>query len=836
MFTSGELERVSMALDEPMKELEMRIMQDVVRRIKINGEITSAADWQINRLQQLGMSKKEVNSAIQEALSYSDEDMNELYSKVIGAGYTRDKALYKATGTPFIPFEENGELQQLISSVSEQTNQTLHNITQSLGFAERTNGKISFTPLADFYQKILDNAMLDISSGAFDYNTVLKRTVKAMTDSGLRTVDYASGHSNRVDVAARRAVMTGMTQLTAKVNEDNAEQLGTDMFEVSWHGGARPEHQVWQGKWYTKAQLETVCGLGTVTGLCGANCYHEYNPVIPGISEPTYTAEELEELNRQENEPVEWKGKQYTKYEALQRQRRLETTMRAQRQEMALLKEGEADEDDLINCRAKYRVTSAEYTRFSEAMDLPQQRERVTADGLGNIMQGKYTKGSGKPSPVSVPPVGAKVTDKVTAEERNELLSRDKVDIADNAKTTKVNESKAILDTSSSFAPAKTIEEAEKFALENGVRHVDYSDLPLETANLLNEAAMTLPEDIRPAYIGSGKSVQKVTGKKFSRKEKDYYGVHMDVLQMHFGEYPNIEYDFEGGNVVGISTAYKTPEKIHKSKVEGNKAYAEKHDGHTQFFNEDGKSTAFHEMGHIYADKKGIPEGFASDAERWLKESKCDMLKSTDEAWAEAWGAYHTKNPDLPDYIAEYVEKATNMPVNKQSIDNSVKSGIIKSRSIASRNLPNGLRTAPSHILTETEIESLKKDIASIEADESVFKFNKGHRTGYDDVLDEIRVKGDILPDFSSKHPRDRMSSRAALAHEYYGHRANRGTNVPNGAWNDEFRASYMAAKNCPNLSDEERADLILDALERAKESGVTIKNNDFIRRILYGY
>lgn len=429
MFTSGELERVSMALDEPMKELEMRIMQDVVRRIKINGEITAAADWQINRLQQLGMSKEEVNAAIREALSYSDEDMNELYSKVIGAGYTRDKALYEATGTPFIPFEENGELQQLISSVSDQTNQTLHNITQSLGFAERTNGKISFTPLADFYQKTLDSAMLDISSGAFDYNTVLKRTVKAMTDSGLRTVDYASGHSNRVDVAARRAVMTGMTQLTAKVNEQNAEQLGTDMFEVSWHGGARPEHQVWQGKWYTKAQLETVCGLGTVTGLCGANCYHEYNPVIPGISEPTYTAEELEELNRQENEPVEWKGKQYTKYEALQRQRRLETTMRAQRQEMALLKKGEADEDDLINCRAKYRVTSAEYTRFSEAMGLPQQRERVTADGLGNIMQGKYTKGSGKPSPVQVPAVGAKVVDKITAEERKELLSRNKVDI-----------------------------------------------------------------------------------------------------------------------------------------------------------------------------------------------------------------------------------------------------------------------------------------------------------------------------------------------------------------------------------------------------------------------
>ena len=116
------------------------------------------------------------------------------------------------------------------------------------------------------------------------------------------------------------------------------------------------------------------------------------------------------------------------------------------------------------------------------------------------------------------------------------------------------------------------------------------------------------------------------------------------------------------------------------------------------------------------------------------------------------------------------------------------------------------------------------------------FVFNIGRRTGYDDVLDEIRVKGDVLPDENSNHPRDKMSARAALAHEYYGHRANRGTQLANGAWNDEFRASYMAAKNCPNLTDEDRYYLIADALERAKEAGVTVKYNDFIRRILYGY
>ena len=266
----------------------------------------------------------------------------------------------------------------------------MQNISQSLGFAVNSGDKRVFKPIAKYYQTTLDNAINGIATGVFDYNTVLKQTVSEMTNSGLRTVDYETGWSNRTDVAARRAVMTGLTQVTAKINENNAEKLGTDMFEVSWHSGARPSHQVWQGRWYKSSELESVCGLGSVTGLCGANCYHSYYPVIPGISVPTYTEEELDEMNRQENIPIDYNGKQYTKYEALQRQRQLETRMRAERQKIKLLQDGEADETDIMLARAKYRGTSQEYTSFSKAMDLPQQRQRVTIDGLGNIGVGKW--------------------------------------------------------------------------------------------------------------------------------------------------------------------------------------------------------------------------------------------------------------------------------------------------------------------------------------------------------------------------------------------------------------------------------------------------------------
>ena len=146
-----------------------------------------------------------------------------------------------------------------------------------------------------------------------------------------------------------------------------------------------------------------------------------------------------------------------------------------------------------------------------------------------------------------------------------------------------------------------------------------------------------------------------------------------------------------------------------------------------------------------------------------------------------------------------------------------------------------GLRRSPFNILSESEIEHLKDEIRAIEADEKVFVFNKGTRTYYSDEYQEIRIRGDVFPDKDSTSNRDIMSERAVIAHEYYGHYKYAPSKLEVGDWRDEFRASYMAAKNAPNLTDEDRRYLIIDALERAKEAGVKITYNDFIRRMLYG-
>lgn len=387
MFTPTEIEALPSAMEQLYRSLQLNIMSDLTDRLKANGEeITSAADWQINRLYELGVSKDEIDSLIQSTLNVSDDEIDRIYDEVVKSGYARNEELYTSKGKEYIPYAENKQLQQLVKAVKNQTKSEYRNITGSLGFAVRNaDNTLSFTPLADFYQRTLDNGLMQIASGAVDYNTVLKKAVKAMTDSGLRTVDYASGWSNRVDVAARRALMTGFNQVVAKVNEDNAEQLGTECFEVSYHRGARPTHQVWQGRVYSKKELETVCGLGTVTGLCGANCYHSYSPFINGIDTPTYSEEELDRMNEEENTPKEYNGKEYTAYEAQQRQRQLETAMRADRQKIELLTQGGADYDTITGAKVRYFQRQDEYVKFSKAMGLPEQWERVTVNGKNSL-------------------------------------------------------------------------------------------------------------------------------------------------------------------------------------------------------------------------------------------------------------------------------------------------------------------------------------------------------------------------------------------------------------------------------------------------------------------
>ena len=367
------MEQIPEEIRKIFKGLEDDVIEAILKRMEKIQEIIPASDYQLWRLDQIGSLRSDVKKKIQDALKLSKKEINKIYSETMKQNYVRDKRIYDELGTDQIPYEENEPLQQLIEAVKMQTEDEFKNITGTMGFITPTGPKLVEKEFTD----LMDKALMEVTTGSFDYSTAIRTAVDEMVNSGVRWIDYESGHHNRVDVATRRALMTGVRQVTGKIAEMNAESLGTDKFEVSAHATARPDHQVWQGKVYTYDELVSVCGLGTGPGLCGWNCYHFYDPFYEGISVRKYTDEQLEQMNADANKKASYGNKEYTKYEATQEQRRLETQMRGLREKIRYLKEHGGSKEDIQNKEIKYNEYIARYKDFSEKMDLPFQPERI---------------------------------------------------------------------------------------------------------------------------------------------------------------------------------------------------------------------------------------------------------------------------------------------------------------------------------------------------------------------------------------------------------------------------------------------------------------------------
>ena len=247
-LTQEEMEQMPKPIEQAFSDLELKILEDIVARIKENNMITGTAEYDIFQLVKMGESEKMIKRYVEKTLKLTYSEIEDIFGDVFERGYNRDSNLYKAVGADFVAYKDNKQLQQFIGAIKDQTKGTYKNITNTMGFVRQREGVKTWVPLTKYYKDTLSRAVFEITSGAFSYSQVIKRTINEMTNSGIRTIDYASGRTSRIEVAARRAIMTAVTQVTAKVTEQNMEKLHTDYVEVSWHETARPTHQVWQGR------------------------------------------------------------------------------------------------------------------------------------------------------------------------------------------------------------------------------------------------------------------------------------------------------------------------------------------------------------------------------------------------------------------------------------------------------------------------------------------------------------------------------------------------------------------------------------------------------------
>lgn len=400
-FTPELLDALPEDLAELFRALELVLLNEICSRLKAADELNEVTVQDIRALRSHGIDLKEIKKAIRETSGISKTKLDKLLGDVVA----RNQQYY----TDLIDLAHITQPETLVdaaevAAIRTQTLNTFHNLTASMGFL--VDAGRTMLPPAKAYQWALDSAALRVQSGAINYNQAIKTAVKELADSGLKVVDYESGHRDHVDVAVRRAVITGVSQICAKYTEQSAEYLDTPYFEVSAHVGARDKpgpspwssHKDWQGRVYSVRtgdiypNIYEVCGLGAVDGLEGANCRHRRFPWVEGVSDRTYTDEQLEHID--DGHGCTFDGKDYTAYEATQMQRRIERTVRKLKREKAAYKAAGLHEDETaVNIRL--RRLNAKYKAFSAEAGLPEQPERMRVYNATPISKSIKSTGNG---------------------------------------------------------------------------------------------------------------------------------------------------------------------------------------------------------------------------------------------------------------------------------------------------------------------------------------------------------------------------------------------------------------------------------------------------------
>lgn len=386
-FQPDLLDALPEELAELFRSLEITLLDEICSRMKLADQLNEVTVQDIRALRSHGIDLKDIEKAIRKTTDISEKKLKELLDDVVdrNQGYYRDLIDIAHITQPETLVDAT-----TVDAIRRQTLGTFRNLTASMGFL--VDAGRTMLPPAKAYQWCCDSAVMQIQSGAISYNQAIKAAVQQLAQSGLKVVDYESGHRDQIDVAARRAVMSGVNALNQKYAEQSTDYLETDLVETSAHIGARNtgvgpmNHESWQGLWFRWSEKPrtsegnypdfiATTGYGTGAGLGGWNCRHTFTPVVEGVNEPTYSQADLDAM-KGENSKFTFDGKEYDGYIATQQQRKIERTIRKLKREKAAYKAaGLTEEEQAVNIRL--RRLNAQYKAFSAAAGLPEQRERM---------------------------------------------------------------------------------------------------------------------------------------------------------------------------------------------------------------------------------------------------------------------------------------------------------------------------------------------------------------------------------------------------------------------------------------------------------------------------
>ena len=371
------------------QQLEDDILSAVIRRILKMGYVSEAQKHQLEVLQAAGLLYDDIVQLIADRTDACTAQVKALFEDAGVQTVAIDNSLHEAAGALPIDIRQDSSTRQVLEAGYKKTLGTMQNLVSTTATQTQTT-----------FIQTCDRIYMQVSSGAFSYQEAIMNALRALADTGAEVV-YPTKHKDRMDVAVRRCVLTGVSQTAAAVSLRQAEDAGCYLMEITAHSGARPDHAKWQGQLVTITGKDagkiidglrvftlSEIGYGSGEGFKGWNCHHNWHAYYPGFSTPNYTQEELKKLD----EPcISYNGKLYTEYEVSQMQRAQERRVRAWKRRCITAQESvnsATDEATRATAQAEFD-RSARYLKNNEAKlkdfcrQTEQDRDRFREQVLG---------------------------------------------------------------------------------------------------------------------------------------------------------------------------------------------------------------------------------------------------------------------------------------------------------------------------------------------------------------------------------------------------------------------------------------------------------------------
>lgn len=385
MIPDELFDQIPNAYTDRLAIINSKYLQRIADRIGKIGRLSSADIQRLDQLRRYGADYDEMKSELSMLANKTESQISSLIEVAAKNSYSDLEKVAAIKKQPLIPFAENIALQRTVHAMAEKTVGTFRNISRTsvIGYAiQDATGHMVFKGLDESYRDAVDMAIQELSMGVTDFPSAMRQTMNNLADSGLRTVDYASGSTRRLDSAVRMNILDGVRDIFQGVQDQIGKEIGTDGVEISAHGGCAPDHLPYQGRQYSQKEFNHIQdSLERPFGKW--NCRHMWNAIILGVSRPAYRQQQLDDLRRMSEDTFEFDGKEYTQYEATQLQRKIETAVRASK-DRANMAAASGDHQTRVTEQLRINRLKQKYKDLSDVAGLPYKSERMTVKGWYN--------------------------------------------------------------------------------------------------------------------------------------------------------------------------------------------------------------------------------------------------------------------------------------------------------------------------------------------------------------------------------------------------------------------------------------------------------------------